>query len=127
MKYILILLLFLTSSCTLNKVKNNHGVLSLESKINKIEINKSNKNDIINLSGFAETGNNGWAFVENLDTTSGEKVLEVVSMSNPITPKLKSIKFKNNLLSGKSFTKADWVDSLGNDTNQAYYIADIDI
>ena len=42
MKYILILLLFFTLSCSLNKVKNNHGVLSLENKINKIKVNESN-------------------------------------------------------------------------------------
>ena len=36
MKYILILSLFFTLSCSLNKVKNNHGVLSLDKKINKI-------------------------------------------------------------------------------------------
>ena len=41
MKYIFILILFFTSSCSLNKVKNNHGVLSLENKIKKIKINKS--------------------------------------------------------------------------------------
>ena len=47
MKYILILSLFFTLSCSLNKVKNNHGVFSLENKISKIKINKSNTNDII--------------------------------------------------------------------------------
>ena len=68
MKYILLLLLFFTLSCTLNKVKNNHGVLSLESKINKIEINKSNKNDIINIFGPPSTkstfDNNLWIYIE---------------------------------------------------------------
>ena len=68
MKYILLLLLFFTLSCTLNKVKNNHGVLSLENKINKIEINKSNKNDIINIFGPPSTkstfDNNLWIYIE---------------------------------------------------------------
>ena len=68
MKYILILLLFFTLSCSLNKVKNNHGVLSLENKINKIEINKSNKNDIINIFGPPSTkstfDNNIWIYIE---------------------------------------------------------------
>ena len=93
----------------------------------KLKIHLSNKtafkkNDIINLSGFAEAGNNGWAFVENLNAASDKKVLEVVSMSNPITPKLKSIKFKNNLLSGKKFTEAK---DRNYDTN-AYYKADVE-
>ena len=72
MKYILILLLFFTLSCTLNKVKNNHGVLSLESKINKVVINKSNKNDIISIFGPPSTkstfDNNLWIYIERKKT-----------------------------------------------------------
>tara|TARA_Y100001970_G_scaffold1656_1_gene1939 strand:+ start:6518 stop:6979 length:462 start_codon:yes stop_codon:yes gene_type:complete len=72
MKYILIFLLFFTLSCTLNKVKNNHGVLSLESKINKIVINKSNKNDIISIFGPPSTkstfDNNLWIYIERKKT-----------------------------------------------------------
>ena len=68
MKYIIILLLLFTLSCSLNKVKNNHGVLSLETKINKIEINKSNKNDIIKIFGPPSTkstfDNNLWIYIE---------------------------------------------------------------
>jgi outer membrane protein assembly factor BamE (lipoprotein component of BamABCDE complex) len=68
MKYILILILFFTLSCSLNKVKNNHGVLSLENKISKIKINKSNSNDIINIFGPPSTkstfDNNLWIYIE---------------------------------------------------------------
>ena len=69
MKYIFILILFFTSSCSLNKVKNNHGVLSLENKIKKIKINKSNTNDIISIFGPASTkstfDNNLWIYIES--------------------------------------------------------------
>ena len=72
MKYILILSLFFTLSCSLNKVKNNHGVLSLESKVNKIIINKSNKNDIISIFGPPSTkstfDNNVWIYIERTMT-----------------------------------------------------------
>ena len=68
MKYILILILFFTLSCSLNRVKNNHGVLSLENKISKIIINKSNTNDIINIFGPPSTkstfDNNLWVYIE---------------------------------------------------------------
>ena len=68
MKYILILLVFFTLSCSLNKVKNNHGVLSLETKINKIKINKTNQNDIIKIFGPPSTkstfDNNIWIYIE---------------------------------------------------------------
>ena len=72
MKYILILILFFTLSCSLNKVKNNHGVLSLENKISKIKINKSNTNDIINIFGPPSTkstfDNNLWIYIERKKT-----------------------------------------------------------
>ena len=68
MKYIIILLLFSTLSCSLNKVKNNHGVLSLENKINKIYVNKSNANDIISIFGppstKSEFDDNVWIYIE---------------------------------------------------------------
>jgi len=72
MKYILILLLFFTLSCSLNKVKNNHGVLSLDKKISKIKINKSNINDIINVFGPPSTkstfDNKVWIYIERKKT-----------------------------------------------------------
>tara|TARA_Y100000590_G_scaffold190026_1_gene216333 strand:- start:91 stop:552 length:462 start_codon:yes stop_codon:yes gene_type:complete len=68
MKYIFILILFFTLSCSINKVKNNHGVLSLETKIKKIIVNKSNTNDIINIFGPPSTkssfDNNIWIYIE---------------------------------------------------------------
>ena len=68
MKYILIIVLFFTLSCSLNKVKNNHGVLSLENKINKIKINESNTNDIVNIFGPPSTKStfdyNIWIYIE---------------------------------------------------------------
>ena len=56
MKFItLLLFFFITIGCSANKVKNNHGVLSLQSKIEKIVINKSNTNDIIDIFGPPST------------------------------------------------------------------------
>ena len=74
MKYILILLFFFTLSCSLNKVKNNHGVLGLEKKFNKIQVNNSNSNDIIDLFGPPSTtstfDNNIWIYIERKKTNS---------------------------------------------------------
>ena len=42
MKYILILIFLSTLSCAKDKVRNNHGTLSLEKKYNKLEIKKTN-------------------------------------------------------------------------------------
>ena len=72
MKYILILILFFTFSCSVNKVKNNHGVLSLEKKFNTITINKSNSNDVIAIFGPPSTkstfDNNVWIYIERKKT-----------------------------------------------------------
>ena len=74
MKYIFILLLFFTLSCTLNKVKSNHGVLAIEKKYNKIVINKSNANDIISIFGPPSTKStfdeNIWIYIERKKTNT---------------------------------------------------------
>ncbi len=68
MKYIILLILLFTLSCSLNKVKNNHGVLSLENKFNKIQTNKSNVNDVMSIFGPPSTkstfDNNIWIYIE---------------------------------------------------------------
>ena len=75
MKFItLLLIFFITIGCSVNKVKNNHGVLSLQSKIDKISINKSNTNDIIDIFGPPSTkstfDNNLWFYIERKKTNS---------------------------------------------------------
>tara|TARA_Y100000590_G_scaffold73594_1_gene81071 strand:+ start:12 stop:467 length:456 start_codon:yes stop_codon:yes gene_type:complete len=68
MKKILILIFLLTISCSNNKVVNKHGSSALEVKINKVEINKSNKNDIVNLFGHPSSvslfDQNSWFYIE---------------------------------------------------------------
>ena len=75
MKFItLLIFILITIGCSTNKVKNNHGVLSLQSKIDKIVINKSNTNDIINIFGPPSTkstfDNNLWFYIERKKTNS---------------------------------------------------------
>ena len=72
MKYLILFVFLFTLSCTINKVKNNHGVLSLEDKFSKIQINKSNTNDIINIFGPPSTkstfDNKIWIYIERKKT-----------------------------------------------------------
>ena len=79
MKKILILLIFLLSSCTLNKVVQHHGVHNLEIKQAKLKINKTNKNDIIELIGPPSTkssfDNDLYIYVER--KTSGSKLTKM--------------------------------------------------
>ena len=68
MKYILIIIFLSTLSCTKDKVRNNHGTLSLEKKYNKIELKKTNSNEILDIFGPPSTksafDNNMWIYIE---------------------------------------------------------------
>ena len=63
-----ILLLLLTTSCTLNKVVKKHGVRNLEKKQKDLTINQSNTNDIRSILGPPSTksifDNDLWIFIE---------------------------------------------------------------
>ena len=70
---ILILFIFLfTLNCSTNKVSKNHGFKSLETKFEKIVINQTNKNDIIDLIGSPSTksdfNKNKWFYIERRKT-----------------------------------------------------------
>ena len=54
-KTFLILLFFVLTQCSLNKVVLHHGVHNLEKKQTKLKVNFSNKNDIISLIGPPST------------------------------------------------------------------------
>jgi outer membrane protein assembly factor BamE (lipoprotein component of BamABCDE complex) len=77
MKNILIFLLLtlFVSACTLKKVEEIHGVRFLDKKQEKLTINKSNKNDILELLGSPSTtstfDNNLWIYIERkIDNSS---------------------------------------------------------
>tara|TARA_B100000767_G_scaffold148168_1_gene139561 strand:- start:13 stop:480 length:468 start_codon:yes stop_codon:yes gene_type:complete len=73
--FIHLLITFIFSSCTLNKVVNHHGVHFLKKKQEKLFINKSNKNDILRVLGSPSTKsffiNDVWIFIERKSTKSG--------------------------------------------------------
>ena len=50
MKYIFIIIFIFIINCSGNKVSNYHGIKSLEAKYEKIEIKKTNKNDLIKIA-----------------------------------------------------------------------------
>ena len=79
MKKILILSIILLASCTLNKVVQHHGVHNLEIKQAKLKVNKTNKNDIIELIGPPSTkstfDNDLYIYVER--KTSGSKLMKM--------------------------------------------------
>ena len=67
----LFLIFFFTLNCSINKVSNLHGFSSIDSKIDKIELNKTNKNDVRNIIGppsSKSTFNDLWLYVERKKT-----------------------------------------------------------
>ena len=70
MKFLIniVILFFLITSCSINKVIKKHGVRNLEIKQEKLFINQSNSNDIITLLGPPSTqsvfDNDIWIFIE---------------------------------------------------------------
>ena len=71
-KIILIILIIFIVNCSGNKVSNYHGIKRLESKFEKIEVNVSNKNDIISIIGppstISDFNKNKWYYIERLKT-----------------------------------------------------------
>ena len=79
MKKILILSIFILSSCSLDKVVQHHGVHNLEKKQAKLKINESNKNDIFKLIGPPSTqstfDNDIYIYIEK--KTSNSKLMKL--------------------------------------------------
>ena len=73
MKFIVLLsfIFFFTLNCSLNKVSNSHGSRFIETKYDKIVLNKTNKNDVRNLIGppsSISSFNGNWFYIERKKT-----------------------------------------------------------
>ena len=68
MRYILIIIFLSTLSCTKDKVRNNHGTLSLEKKYSKVELKRTNSNELLDIFGPPSTkstfDNKIWIYIE---------------------------------------------------------------
>ena len=71
----IIILSFVVSNCTLNKVNKHHGVPNLEKKQASLIVNKTNKNNIKKLLGIPSTtskfDNDIWIYIERTQSQSG--------------------------------------------------------
>ena len=72
MKFFYLLCIFLfTLNCSINKVSNNHGFRLLETKYDKILINKTNKNDVKKIIGPPSSISkfeDAWFYIERKKT-----------------------------------------------------------
>ena len=59
-------------NCSGNKVSNYHGTKSLDTKFSIIQVNSTNKNDLLNIFGppstISDFNKNKWIYVERLKT-----------------------------------------------------------
>ena len=75
MKIIFLISLFLIiSNCSLNLVDDHHGVYFIEKKMKKIQVNSTNKNDIVQIFGEPSTkstfDNDVWIYIERKITNT---------------------------------------------------------
>lgn len=67
-RLILVLFSLILFSCQLQKPSNNHGILYLENRSNKLTLNSTNKNDVIRIIGYPHTQSNDenevWIYLE---------------------------------------------------------------
>jgi outer membrane protein assembly factor BamE (lipoprotein component of BamABCDE complex) len=79
MKKILLLSFFLLASCSLREIQQNHGVNNLEIKQSKLILNKTNKNEIIDIIGPPSTKNffENDVFIYIERKTSGSKITKL--------------------------------------------------
>ena len=76
-KIFIIIVFFIITNCTLNKVVKHHGIHFLEDKQKKLSITTTNKNDILRLLGPPSTkstfDNDVWIYIER-KTTKGSLI-----------------------------------------------------
>ena len=70
--YLLIIILFFITACQQKRVTETHGIAYLEKREKLIIVNKSNKNDTVNVLGQPSTrgmtDNNLWIYIERTKT-----------------------------------------------------------
>ena len=75
LKKILLFSFIILISCKLQEQSNNHGIIFLENRANKLIVNKTNKNDVLKIIGEPHTksieNDNKWIYVERV-LTKGE-------------------------------------------------------
>tara|TARA_B110000008_G_scaffold243523_1_gene252644 strand:+ start:456 stop:929 length:474 start_codon:yes stop_codon:yes gene_type:complete len=108
--YLFLILLFILSNCTLNKVVQHQGVHNLNTKQLKLKINHSNKNDIIKSIGPPSSKstfeNDVYIYIER--KTSNSKLMKFgnknVIANNVLILEINS---KGILISKKFYNKND--------------------
>ena len=120
MRIFFIFLLLFTLNCSSNKVRNNHGFISLQAKFEKITINQTNKNDILSIIGppssISNFDKNKWFYIQRIKTNQSLFKLGIKKIDKN---NILIVKFNNKgILTGKKVLNL-------NDMNDVKYVKNI--
>ena len=66
----IIIIFFILNACQFQEPLKNHGIVFLENRANKLEVSKSNKNDVIKIIGHPHSksidDDNEWIYIERI-------------------------------------------------------------
>ena len=72
LEILFIFIFVIITNCQLKETSNNHGILFLENRSNKLIINKTNKNDVLSIIGHPHSksidNENEWIYIERIFT-----------------------------------------------------------
>ena len=120
MRFYIIFIFIFTINCSGNKVSNYHGTKFLEVKYKEIEINVTNKNDLLKIIGPPSTvsdfDENKWFYFERLKTNQS-----LIKLGNQVIK-------KNNILvvelNNKGILKNKYLFDLNN-MNDVKYLKNV--
>ena len=118
-KLIIFIFIFI-ANCSGNKVTNFHGAKLLEDKYDKIEINVSNKNDLMKIIGppstISDFNQNKWFYFERLKTNQSLIKLgaQKIKKNNVLVVELnnKGVLISKNLLNLENMNDVKYIKNL---------------
>ena len=110
----IIFISFIVSNCTFKPVVKHHGVPFLEKKQASLIVNKSNKNDVMELLGYPSTkskfDNDLWIYIERKQTQSSVRNLGKMKIFKNDVLVLEMDKF--GILKKKKFYNKDDMENI---------------
>ena len=110
----IILISFIVSNCSFKPVVKHHGVPFLEKKQASLIVNKSNKNDVMELLGYPSTkskfDNDLWIYIERKQTQSSVRNLGKMKIFKNDVLVLEMDKF--GILKKKEFYNKDDMENI---------------
>ena len=127
----LYILLILLNNCNLKESTNTHGILFLENRANKLIVNKSNKNDVIDIIGQPHSksidSKNEWIYIERIFVKGkyhrlGQNILKTNNVLYLVFDKYGVLK-KKELIDKKAIQKIAFsTKETGNDLSKDSFV-----